>query len=70
MSQMVGADVAELRDLAASFDNKATALRTIESQVSWRIHSAPWHGSDVQQFQHDWNTRHRFWHRTRRNRYR
>lgn len=59
MSQMVGADVAELRELAASFDDKAAALRTIENQVSWRIHSAPWHGSDVQRFQHDWNTRHR-----------
>lgn len=59
MSQMVGADVAELRDLAASFDNKAAALRTIESQMSWRIHAAPWQGADVQHFQHNWNTMHR-----------
>lgn len=59
MSQMVGADVAEMRELAVSFDNKAAALRTMESQLSGRIHSAPWHGSDVQYFQHNWNTRHR-----------
>lgn len=59
MSQMVGADVAELRDLAASFDNKAAALRTMESQLAGRIPSAPWHGSDVQYFQHNWNSVHR-----------
>lgn len=59
MSQMVGADVAELRELAASFDNKAAALRTMESQLTGRIHSAPWHGSDVQYFQHNWNSVHR-----------
>ena len=59
MSTMIGADVAELRALAADFDTKASALRTTETQLNWRIHSSPWHGPDVSRFQHDWNTRHR-----------
>jgi len=59
MSTMVGADVAELRELAGTFDARAGMLRTIESQLDWRIHSAPWQGSDVDRFMGDWNSRHR-----------
>lgn len=59
MSRMYGADVAELRALAAEFDTKASTLRTLESQLSWRVHCAPWRGGDVDRFQHDWDTRHR-----------
>lgn len=59
MSQMVGADVAELRALAATFEGSAAQLGSIDSQVSWRIHSAPWHGADVSRFQHDWTSVHR-----------
>jgi uncharacterized protein YukE len=59
VSTMIGADVAELRALAADFDSKASVLRTMESQLTWRIHSSPWHGADVSRFQHDWNSNHR-----------
>ena len=56
---MVGADVAELRELAGVFDARAGMLRALESNLNWRIHSAPWDGSDVNRFQSDWNSRHR-----------
>lgn len=56
---MVGADVAELRELAGTFDARAGMLRALEAQLNWRIHSAPWDGSDVDRFQSDWNSRHR-----------
>jgi len=59
MSHMVGADVAELRQLASTFNARAAQLKSIESQLNWRIHSAPWEGHDVSRFVNDWNTRHR-----------
>lgn len=59
MSTMVGADVAELRELAGVFDARAGMLRALEANLNWRIHSAPWDGSDVNRFQSDWNSRHR-----------
>lgn len=59
MSHMVGADVDELRQLASTFNARAAQLKSIESQLNWRIHSAPWEGHDVSRFVNDWNTRHR-----------
>ena len=59
MSHMVGADVAELRQLASTFNARAAQLKSIESQLNWRIHSAPWEGHDVSRFVNGWNTRHR-----------
>ena len=59
MSYMIGADVQELRDLAAAFRAKAGQLRTMESNLNYRINSAPWHGHDVTKFVHDWNSSHR-----------
>lgn len=59
MGNLTGADVGELRLLAGEFDAKAHMLRTLESQLNWRIHTAPWHGADVSRFQQDWNTRYR-----------
>ncbi len=59
MAQMVGADVTELRELAAAFDKGSQHLRTVESSLSWRIRSAPWHGSDVELFLHEWDRSYR-----------
>jgi len=59
MSNMVGADIGELRELAAIFNARAAQLKSIESQLNWRIHSAPWQGHDVSRFVQDWNIRHR-----------
>src|SRR6478672_11487382 len=59
MSNLVGADVGELRALAATFNARAAQLKSIESQLSWRIQAAPWEGHDVSRFVQDWNTRHR-----------
>lgn len=59
MSTMIGSDVDELRALAAELDTRAATLRSVEVQLTWRIHGAPWQGGDVERFRHDWNDRHR-----------
>jgi hypothetical protein len=59
MSNMVGADIGELRELAAMFSARAAQLKSIEGQLNWRIHSAPWKGHDVSRFIQDWNVGHR-----------
>jgi len=56
---MVGADVEELRELARYFQQKAGQLQSIESNLAWRIHSAPWHGSDVSRFKQLWDRTYR-----------
>lgn len=59
MSTMIGSDVDELRALAAELDTRAATLRSVEVQLTWRIHGAPWQGGDVERFRHDWHDRHR-----------
>lgn len=56
---MLGADVAELRELARLFQQKAEQLDGIERNLAWRIHSAPWHGPDVDRFKQSWDRSYR-----------
>src|SRR6478736_1939172 len=59
MGGFAGADVAELRDLAALFASRASALRTLETQLTGRINGSRWDGADAARFVGDWNTGHR-----------
>jgi hypothetical protein len=59
MSSFHGADVAELRDLAADLGTRASDLRTIESRLTARINGVRWDGPDAARFVGNWNTGHR-----------
>ena len=59
MGGFAGADVAELRDLAALFASRSSTLRTLETQLTGRINGSRWDGPDAARFIGDWNTGHR-----------
>lgn len=54
MTNLVGADVAGLRDLATAFDERAEALRESRQQIDAAVGSAQWMGPDAQAFSEAW----------------
>jgi hypothetical protein len=54
MTNLVGADVAGLRDLATAFDERAEALRESRQQIDAAVGSAQWMGPDAQAFSQAW----------------
>ena len=58
MSQMIGADIAALRTLAAQFDSSAQRLRHQAGAVSSRIQISAWVGPVAVLFKHSWASEH------------
>ncbi len=59
MSQTIGMDPSQVRQLARSLENAAGDLELLGVQVSGRISSIPWQGSDADSFRSGWSARHR-----------
>lgn len=59
MGGFTGADVAELRDLAAVFTSRASTLRALEARLTGTVNSSRWEGPNATRFIGDWNSRHR-----------
>lgn len=59
MGGFKGADVAELRDLAAVFTARSSTLRTLEARLTGSVNGARWEGPDAARFVGEWNARHR-----------
>jgi len=57
MAQLLGADVAELRELASSFDASAQQLAGAATVITTRLLQTSWEGPDCQQFIFDWQSR-------------
>lgn len=58
MSTVYGADVAQLRELARSFDSCADRLEGGRSSLTGAIDASPWQGPDAQRFRGDWTGTH------------
>lgn len=56
---MYGADVAELRALAARMDDAAASLRSISGTLQAEVTQARWDGPDAGMFLQQWNRTHR-----------
>jgi hypothetical protein len=56
MSTFFGADVAELRQLATTFDNAATQLTKTRNSVGGNVQSSPWTGPDAMRFRSTWDS--------------
>jgi hypothetical protein len=56
MSTFFGADVAELRQLATTFDNAATQLTKTRNSVGGNVQSSPWTGPDASRFRSNWDS--------------
>lgn len=61
MAELVGADIERLRALAASFEEKAEAVRSMERRVSAACGELGrfWHGADATDFVGRWQSSHR-----------
>lgn len=55
---MVGADVAELRALAAQFSASASRLRQTAQSIRSGVHASPWRGSIADMFRITWDSDH------------
>lgn len=55
---MHGADIAQLRSLAAQFDRAADQLETCRMAVGGSVRSSPWQGADAVRFRADWDSAH------------
>lgn len=55
---MYGADIAQLRALAAQFERAADQLDTDRSLVGSLVRSSPWQGPDASRFRYDWDSAH------------
>ncbi len=53
---MIGMDVQQVRDLATQFGAKADAINDIITEITNRLNSTEWKGSDADQFKNDWNS--------------
>ena len=56
MTQMYGADVAQLRMLAMQFDRAAEQLESGRANVSSSVHSSCWVGPDAHAFRAHWDS--------------
>lgn len=54
MSNMYGADVVQLRNLAARFEQVAGQLDTARSGVGHLVQANPWHGPEADRFRSQW----------------
>ena len=55
---MYGADIAQLRALAAQFERAADQLDTDRSWVGSAVRSSPWQGPDASRFRYEWDSAH------------
>lgn len=53
---MYGADIGELRALAAQFDRAADQLDGCRGALGGQVHSSPWAGADAVRFKGDWSS--------------
>lgn len=56
MAGMYGADVAQLRQLAAALDRAADQLESSRAATVAAVGSSPWRGPDSDRFRHDWRS--------------
>lgn len=59
MAQMLGADLAELRHLAAEFGRAASELEGLEASLTAAVSRAPWRGASGERFRGAWYIEHR-----------
>lgn len=53
---MIGMDVEQVRQLATQFGAKADAINDIITDITNRLSSTEWKGTDSEQFRNDWNS--------------
>lgn len=56
MVPMIGADVAQLRQLAQTFTSSADTIDRISNEVTPALSNGSWKGSDAEQFHNEWSS--------------
>lgn len=55
---VLGADTAQLKQLATAFDDQAAKLESLKGSLKSKASAAYWRGPDRDKFQHDWDGTH------------
>lgn len=58
MSEFLGMNPAEVRQLASQMEQKAEEIESIKSQLTSALHSAQWTGNDAKQYRSEWDSQH------------